>query len=56
MGSVTEEEVDIIVSGGLDDTVKTWSLNNNGLELLETLEGHSLGVVSVAVNSDSTSQ
>lgn len=51
-----EEEVDFVVSGAVDDVVKTWTVQDESLELMHKLEGHSLGVVSVAVNSDSTSK
>ncbi|KAJ6638136.1 WD repeat-containing protein 61 [Pseudolycoriella hygida] len=43
---------DCIVTGGLDDMVKIWDLNDNRLELRQQLTGHSLGVVSVAISSD----
>ncbi|XP_026741362.1 WD repeat-containing protein 61 isoform X2 [Trichoplusia ni] len=41
---------DFIVTGGLDCLVKVWVLGNNKLELVHTLEGHSMAVVSVAVS------
>ncbi|XP_034833406.1 superkiller complex protein 8-like isoform X2 [Maniola hyperantus] len=41
-----------IVTGGLDNLVKVWSLENNRLELLHTLEGHCMAVVSIAVSPD----
>lgn len=52
--SVTSEDapVDYVVTGGLDDLVKVWELQDDKLQLKHTLEGHSLGVVSVAVSSD----
>lgn len=47
-----------VVSGGLDDTVKIWNWDGEGVEgdltLLHSLEGHSLGVISVDVNKAGT--
>ncbi|GJQ73963.1 hypothetical protein Trydic_g18897 [Trypoxylus dichotomus] len=43
---------DYLISGGLDDLVKVWELRDEKLELKHKLEGHSLGVVSVAVSND----
>ncbi|EDV49681.2 WD repeat-containing protein 61 [Drosophila erecta] len=44
---------DFIVTGGLDDLVKVWDLQeDNTLKLRHKLKGHALGVVSVAVSSD----
>lgn len=43
-----------IVTGSLDDSVKVWEYANERLSLKHKLAGHSLGVVSVAVNSDGT--
>ncbi|XP_052742499.1 WD repeat-containing protein 61 isoform X2 [Bicyclus anynana] len=43
---------DYLVTGGLDNLVKVWILENNRLELLHTLEGHCMAVVSVAVSPD----
>ena len=51
-----DESVDYIVTGALDDLVKIWIFKNERLELKHKLEGHSQGAVSVAINSDSTSQ
>lgn len=48
--------MDYIVTGAVDDLVKVWSFKNDHLELKHKLEGHSLGVVSVAINSDGTSE
>lgn len=48
--------MDYIVTGAVDDLVKVWIFKNDRLELKHKLEGHSLGVVSVAINSDSTSE
>lgn len=48
---------DYIITGGLDDLIKIWQLDNNGkLELKHQLEGHSLGVISVAVSPDGKSK
>lgn len=44
--------VDYIITGGLDDLVKVWELQDDTLSLKHTLEGHSLGVVSVAISND----
>ena len=54
--TTAEESVDYIVTGAVDDLVKVWIFKNDRLELKHKLEGHSLGVVSVAINSDSTSE
>lgn len=54
--AAAEESVDYIVTGAVDDLVKVWTFKNDRLELKHKLEGHSLGVVSVAINSDSTSK
>ncbi|XP_033163662.1 WD repeat-containing protein 61 [Drosophila mauritiana] len=44
---------DFLVTGGLDDLVKVWDLQeDNTLKLRHKLKGHALGVVSVAVSSD----
>ncbi|XP_020813836.1 WD repeat-containing protein 61 [Drosophila serrata] len=44
---------DFIVTGGLDDLVKVWDVQeDNTLKLRHKLSGHALGVVSVAVSSD----
>lgn len=43
------------MTGGLDDLVKVWELQDDKLELKHKLEGHSLGVVSVAISNDGTS-
>ncbi|CAG4935622.1 unnamed protein product [Colias eurytheme] len=41
-----------IITGGLDDIVKIWQLQDGKLEVKHQLEGHSLGVISVAVSPD----
>lgn len=43
-----------LLSGGVDDLVKVWELKNDRLELKHKLEGHSLGIVSVALSADGT--
>ncbi|CAH0718194.1 unnamed protein product, partial [Brenthis ino] len=43
---------DYLVTGGLDNLVKVWHLDNNRLELLHTLEGHCMAIVSIAVSPD----
>lgn len=56
--SVQSEDtpVEYIVSGGLDDLVKVWELQDDRLELKHKLEGHSLGVVSVAISNEGSSE
>lgn len=49
-----DEVIEIIVTGSVDDLVKVWKVESDRLELSKTLAGHSLGVVSVALNSDCT--
>ncbi|KAF9814288.1 hypothetical protein SFRURICE_015225 [Spodoptera frugiperda] len=41
-----------LITGGLDDLIKVWQLENGKLEEKHQLEGHSLGVISVAVSPD----
>lgn len=41
-----------IITGGVDDLVKVWELEDDHLKMKYQLEGHSLGVVSVAVSND----
>lgn len=47
-----------MVTGGLDDLVRVWMWGGEGgegeLSALHTLEGHSLGVISVDVNAAGT--
>ncbi|XP_032514641.2 superkiller complex protein 8-like [Danaus plexippus] len=43
---------DYIVTGGLDTLIKVWKLDNNKLDLLHTLQGHCMAVVSLAVSPD----
>lgn len=54
MRSNEDETPEYIVTGSVDDTVKVWQVKNSSLKLKHKLSGHSLGVVSVAVNSDGT--
>ncbi|XP_046415394.1 WD repeat-containing protein 61-like [Neodiprion virginianus] len=54
MRSNEDETREYIVTGSVDDSVKVWQVSNGGLKLKHKLTGHSLGVVSVAVNSDGT--
>lgn len=45
--------VDYIITGGVDDLVKVWELDEEDhLKLKHQLEGHSLGIVSVAISND----
>ncbi|MCL4117326.1 UNVERIFIED_CONTAM: hypothetical protein GTU68_010040 [Idotea baltica] len=55
--SLPEKETQYIVTGGLDDIVKVWGWEagvEGDLSLLHSLEGHSLGVISVDVNEAGT--
>lgn len=47
---------EIIATGGLDGLVKVWTLQNDRLELLHTLEGHTMAVVSVVISPTSASK
>ena len=49
---VSEDIFEYLITGGLDDLVKVWELKDNKLDIKHTLEGHSLGVVSVAASND----
>ncbi|XP_030023765.2 WD repeat-containing protein 61 [Manduca sexta] len=53
-GDLQNASKEFIVTGGLDCVVKVWSLANNKLDLVHTLEGHPMAVVSVAVSPDGT--
>ncbi|GIY89891.1 WD repeat-containing protein 61 [Caerostris extrusa] len=44
--------IDHIITGGVDDMVKSWKWDEEKLELRHALEGHALGVVSVDVNDE----
>jgi len=48
--------VDYTLTVAVGDLAKFWVFKNDRLELKHKLEGHSLGVVSVAINSDITSK
>lgn len=52
--SITSDDgaADYIVTGGVDDLVKVWELEDDSLKMKHELEGHSLGVISVAVSND----
>ena len=52
------QELDIIVTGGVDDLVKIWEYDSQegSIKLKHKLGEHSLGVVSVALNPDATSK
>lgn len=56
MRSNDDEPSEYVITGSVDDTVKVWEFKNKGLKLKHKLTGHSLGVVSVAINSDGTSK
>lgn len=47
---------DYIITGGLDDIINIWQLENGKLEVKHKIEGHFLGVVSVAVSPDGKSK
>lgn len=50
-----EMSSDCIVTGSIDETVKIWNYDKTtNLNLDKTLSQHSLGVISVALNSDSS--
>lgn len=49
------EYKDFIVTGGLDDFVKIWDVDDEKLRLRYSMAGHSLGVVSVTVSPDGKS-
>ncbi|XP_015606734.1 WD repeat-containing protein 61 [Cephus cinctus] len=46
------ESLEYIVTGSVDDSVKVWEQKDSNLKLKYKPSGHSLGVVSVAINSD----
>lgn len=50
------ETVEYLITGSVDDAVKVWEQKDKSLQLKYKLTGHSLGVVSVAVNSDGSSE
>ncbi|KAM3965544.1 uncharacterized protein ACR2FA_000391 [Aphomia sociella] len=51
-GDSKNNEKEFIVTGGLDGLLKIWSFYNNKLELVHTLAGHSMAIVSIAVSPD----
>lgn len=52
---VQELSSDCIVTGSIDETVKIWNYDRaTDLNLDKTLNEHSLGVISVALNSDAS--
>lgn len=52
---VQELSSDCIVTGSIDETVKIWNYDKaTDLNLDKTLNEHSLGVISVALNSDAS--
>lgn len=52
---VQELSSDCIVTGSIDETVKIWNYDKaTNLNLDKTLNEHSLGVISVALNSDAS--
>lgn len=56
MHSNDDDASEYVITGSVDDTVKVWEYKNKSLKLKHKLTGHSLGVVSVAVNSDGSSE
>ena len=50
--SSDDAPLDYIITGGVDDLVKVWELQDDRLVLKHNLEGHSLGVVSVAISNN----
>ncbi len=46
------ETVDVLATGGVDDTVKVWHYDDGEVKLRHKLGDHSLGVVSVALDKD----
>ena len=56
MRSNDDNPSEYVITGSVDDTVKVWEYTDKSLRLKHKLTGHSLGVVSVAVNSDGSSK
>lgn len=56
MRSNDDDTSEYVITGSVDDTVKVWEHKDGGLKLKHKLTGHSLGVVSVAMNSDGSSK
>ena len=46
------ENLEIICTGSVDDTIKIWSWQRERFELRHTCEGHKLGVISLDMNHD----
>ena len=44
----------LLITGGVDDTVRIWSNNDGELRLRNKLTDHSLGVVSIDISKDVT--
>ncbi|KAJ8718607.1 hypothetical protein PYW08_002844 [Mythimna loreyi] len=49
-GDSANSSKEFIVTGGLDCLVKVWTFENDRLQLLHSLEGHTMAVVSIAVS------
>ncbi|XP_015920940.1 superkiller complex protein 8 [Parasteatoda tepidariorum] len=47
-----QDNLNHIVTGGVDDVVKSWKWDEEKLDLRHIFEGHALGVVSVDINDD----
>ncbi|CDI97442.1 WD repeat containing protein 61 [Echinococcus multilocularis] len=45
---------DLLITGCLDNTLKLWNWDGNALNLLGSLDGHRLGIVSVDINKAGT--
>ncbi|KAG8185675.1 hypothetical protein JTE90_008945 [Oedothorax gibbosus] len=50
----SQDLINHIVTGGVDDLVKCWKWDDEKLDLRHSLEGHALGVVSVDINEEGT--
>ena len=46
-----KENIEVIVTGSVDDKIKIWTWSRENLELKHTCEGHQLGIVSVDINN-----
>ncbi|GFR26811.1 WD repeat-containing protein 61, partial [Trichonephila clavata] len=46
------DNINHIVTGGVDDMVKSWKWDEEKIDLRHVFEGHALGVVSVDINED----
>ena len=56
MRSNTQDVEEYIVTGSVDTCINVWEQEDSGLKKKESFQGHSLGVVSVAVSADGTSK